>query len=148
MSPEGSTLLFEKTPRGLDRKSLRQFLQTLTAAVAGGRPFTCLITEDAALQKLNASFLGHDYATDVLSFPSIDGARELGEIAISHQRAAEQAASFGHSIETEIQILMLHGALHLLGHDHEKDRGAMRRLEKKWRVELGLPAALIERTRK
>lgn len=148
MSPEGSTLLFERAPRGLDRKTLRQFLQTLTAAVAGGRPFTCLITNDAALRKLNASFLGHDYATDVLSFPSFEGTHELGEIAISHQRAAEQAASFGHAVETEIQILMLHGVLHLLGHDHEKDRGAMRRLEKKWRVELGLPASLIERTRK
>jgi probable rRNA maturation factor len=147
MSPEGSTLLFEKTPRGLDRKSLRQFLQSLATAVAGGRPITCLITNDAALRKLNASFLGHDYATDVLSFPSFEGAHELGEIAISYQRAAEQAASFGHAVETEIQILMLHGALHLLGHDHEKDRGAMRRLEKKWRVELGLPASLSERTR-
>ncbi|MBM3766794.1 MAG: rRNA maturation RNase YbeY [Acidobacteria bacterium] len=148
MSPEGSTLLFEKTPSGLDRKTLRQFLRTLTATVAGERPFTCLITNDASLQRLNVSFLGHDYATDVLSFPSIDGARELGEIAISHQRAAEQAASFGHSIETEIEILMLHGVLHLLGHDHETDRGAMRRLEKKWRVQLSLPASLIERTRK
>jgi len=148
MSPEGSTLLFEKTPRGLDRKTLRQFVKTLTETVADGGTFICLVTNDAELRRLNSTFLGKDYPTDVLSFPSMAGARELGEIAISHQRAAEQAASFGHAIETEIQILMLHGVLHLLGHDHEKDRGAMRRLEKKLREQLGLPPSLIERSRR
>ncbi len=53
-----------------------------------------------------------------------------GEIAISVNRAADQADEFGHDLEQEIEILMLHGALHLLGMDHEKDRGAMARAEK------------------
>lgn len=51
-------------------------------------------------------------------------------------------------METEIEILMLHGVLHLLGHDHETDKGAMRRLESRWRQKLGLPAGLIERARR
>ena len=69
----------------------------------------------------------------------------LGEIAISHHRAAAQAADFGHALEDEIRILMLHGLLHLLGMDHETDRGAMRRAETRWRRRLGLPVGLIER---
>ena len=97
------------------------------------------------MREWNARFLGKDYPTDVLSFPSGAGGLALGEIAISTARAADQAAEYDHSIETEIEILMLHGLLHLLGHDHESDRGAMRRLERKWRETLGLPAGLIER---
>jgi len=71
----------------------------------------------------------------------------LGEIAISFERAKEQAGEFGHSVIQEIEILMLHGLLHLLGMDHEADRGQMSRSERKWRASLGLPAGLIERVR-
>jgi probable rRNA maturation factor len=60
-------------------------------------------------------------------------------------RARAQAREFGHTTEDEVRILMLHGVLHLLGHDHEKDSGRMARLEKRWRRELGLPNGLIER---
>ena len=76
-----------------------------------------------------------------------DGASFLGDIAISLGRARAQAREFGHSIEQEIQILMLHGVLHLCGHDHESDSGAMARAEKRWRASLGLPNGLIERVR-
>ncbi|MCC6389086.1 MAG: rRNA maturation RNase YbeY [Bryobacterales bacterium] len=72
----------------------------------------------------------------------------LGDIAISVERAAEQAAAFGHTIEQEIEILMLHGALHLLGMDHENDRGRMARAESRWRRTLDLPRGLIARARK
>ena len=68
-------------------------------------------------------------------------------MAISVQRAAEQAARHGHDTYTEICILMLHGVLHLLGHDHESDGGRMRRLETRWRKVLNLPTGLIERTK-
>ena len=53
--------------------------------------------------------------------------------------------AFGHTPETEVRILMLHGVLHLLGMDHETDRGGMARAEKRWRKRLGLPNGLIER---
>lgn len=146
MSSDGSTFLFRNAPRGLDRKRLRQFLETLTLSLAAGRAFHCLLANDAELQRLNATFLGNDYPTDVLSFPSVAGEESLGEIAISSQRARAQASEFGHSVETEIEILLLHGVLHLLGHDHESDRGRMKRLERKWRAKLGLPLGLIDRT--
>ena len=71
----------------------------------------------------------------------------LGDIAISLGRARAQAREFGHAIEQEVQILMLHGVLHLMGHDHETDSGAMARAEKRWRAKLGLPNGLIERVR-
>lgn len=148
MSPDGSTFLFRSAPRGLDRKRLRRFQETLTGHLTGGRGFTCLLTTDTELRRLNNTFLGKDYPTDVLSFPSIEGEESLGELAISAPRAKAQAAEFAHPVETEIEILLLHGVLHLLGHDHETDRGAMRRLESRWRQKLGLPAGLIERTRR
>ena len=102
--------------------------------VAQGRPFDCLITGDAELRRLNREFLGKDYPTDVLSFPGPDpaeaaathrrpaAARPLGDIAISFPRARAQARAFGHDTGQEIQILMLHGLLHLLGMDHDDRR--------------------------
>ena len=148
MSSDGSNILFRTAPRGLDRKRLRLFQGTLTTLLTAGRSFTCLLTSDAELRRLNATFLSKDYPTDVLSFPALEGEESLGELAISAPRAKAQAAEFTHPVETEIEILMLHGVLHLLGHDHETDRGAMRRLESRWRQKLGLPAGLIERTRR
>ncbi len=53
--------------------------------------------------------------------------------------------AFGHSVEDEIRILMLHGVLHLAGMDHERDGGRMARAEAAWRRKLGLPPALTER---
>jgi probable rRNA maturation factor len=115
--------------------------------VAGGREFCCLITTDDELTRLNRTFLNKDYATDVLSFPSGIPEGPLGDIAISAERAGEQAQRYGHSIEEEISLLMLHGVLHLLGMDHERDRGRMARAERRWRKDLDLPSALIERVR-
>jgi len=71
----------------------------------------------------------------------------MGDIAVSAGRARAQAREYGHTIEQEIQILMLHGLLHLLGMDHETDGGRMARAEKRWRGALGLPNGLIERAR-
>ena len=145
MSPDGHIVSFRRAGTGLARKDLRSFAETLIDEVTGGRQFECLITDDRELQRLNRTFLGYDYPTDVLSFPSGTAGGFAGEIAISRNRAAEQAANFGHSVDEEIKILMLHGALHLLGMDHEKDRGGMARAEKRWRKRLGLPEGLIER---
>jgi probable rRNA maturation factor len=146
MSPSGNLVLFRRTPAGLRRKPLEDFARTLRDEVAEGREFHCLITGDSELRRLNRQFLGHDYPTDVLSFP-LEGVDALGELAISARRAAEQAREYGHSQMDEIRILMLHGVLHLLGMDHETDRGAMARAETRWRKKLNLPAALIARTR-
>ena len=69
-----------------------------------------------------------------------------GDIAISLATARVQAAALGHDLLTEVKVLILHGMLHLAGHDHERDHGEMLRLEQKLRDELGLTAGLIERT--
>ena len=149
MSPADSEISFFRLPRTVRRKPIQQFRATLHDRVARGRQFACLITTDAALQRLNRTFRRKNYATDVLPFPAGRGYglpdRYLGDVAISWQRALEQASEFGHPIETEIQLLMLHGVLHLLGLDHETDGGRMSRAETRWRRALGLPAGLIER---
>jgi len=147
MSPDGSIILFRRAGKGLPRAELRGFAAQLVMEVAAERQFECLLTDDRELRRLNRSFLGHDYATDVLSFPSGMSGGFLGELAISVDRASEQASEFGHTLTEEIKILMLHGVLHLLGMDHEKDRGAMVRSEKRWRKRFGLPESLIERVR-
>jgi probable rRNA maturation factor len=162
MSPEGSSITFRRVPEEL-RRPVERFARRLQAEVTKGRPFDCLITSDAELRRLNRQFRGEDHATDVLSFPvelplphdQWGGARRgpgqgmalphLGDLAISLPRARSQARAFGHGTEQEIHILMLHGVLHLLGMDHESDRGRMARAEKRWRARLGLPNGLIER---
>jgi probable rRNA maturation factor len=84
---------------------------------------TLVLTDDEQLRTLNAQYLGVDAPTDVLSFPSgeIDpdtGELYLGDVIISLPRAALQAATGGHSVEDELALLVVHGMLHLLGHDH------------------------------
>ena len=118
--------------------------------VAKGKPFDCLITGDAELRRLNREFRGKDYATDVLSFPQrrAPGAESYAISAISPSRSrapAPRRANSATRSKQEIQILMLHGVLHLLGLDHETDHGRMARAEKRWRARLGLPNGLIER---
>jgi|SRR5450432_139014 probable rRNA maturation factor len=163
-SEEGSTVTFRRAPADLRRsdmkRSVERFARMLQAKVAKGRSFDCLIAGDAELRRLNREYRGQDYATDVLSFPAVPSypaapsyraatvrERSLGDIAISLARARSQARQYGHTPEREIQILMLHGVLHLLGMDHETDRGRMARAEKRWRARLGLPNGLIERVR-
>lgn len=113
------------------------------------------IVGDRRMRALNRMFRGVDAATDVLSFPAgPDGpqagrrgrqASPLGDIAIASGVAARQAREQGHAMGTELRILALHGLLHLLGYDHEHDRGEMRRLEDRLRRRAGLPAGLIAR---
>ena len=148
-SPDGSTVTFRRVPAGVRPLALRRFARRLERELCDGRPFDCLITTDAELHRLNRDFRGKDSATDVLSFPVSNprGEVSLGDIAISHHRARSQARDFGHSAETEIRILMLHGVLHLLGMDHETDGGRMARSEKRWRARFHLPNGLIERAR-
>jgi probable rRNA maturation factor len=121
------------------RAELRAFWQELAEAV-GPSSATCLITTDEELRQLNRRFRRKDYATDVLSFPG-----SPGEIAVSFDRATDQALEMGHSVEEELRILMLHGLLHLGGMDHETDSGQMAQTERRWRKKFGLPVGLIER---
>jgi probable rRNA maturation factor len=91
-----------------------------------------VLADDARLHELNRDYLGVDAPTDVLSFPASEtdgseidpetGARYIGDIIISVPYAAKGAAKAGHPLESELQLLVVHGVLHLLGHDHAKPR--------------------------
>jgi len=138
---------------------LSAFLRSAQAAVKLRGRVAVLLTTDREIRRLNRSFRGKNEATDVLSFPAAHPApvsksrpgapareRASGDVAISAETAARQAAEQGHALVVEIKVLLLHGLLHLAGYDHENDEGRMERRERKLRSRLGLPLGLIERT--
>jgi probable rRNA maturation factor len=98
---------------------------------------------DAEIARLNKTYRRKNKTTDVLSFPAqtakrADKSKFLGDIAIAPATARRYAKKNGRSLHSEICVLMLHGILHLLGYDHETDRGQMDRIEHKLRRKLGL----------
>ncbi len=95
---------------------------------------------------MNRQYRGKDEATDILTFElRSPQANTAGDLAISAEIAAANAAELGHSTETELKILILHGLLHLAGYDHETDGGEMQAREVELRQQLKLPVGLIER---
>ena len=131
----------------LAKSGLTRFLRRAREFVGLTGEVEVLLTSDAAIKRLNRDFRGKNKPTDVLSFPAPDEIAEehAGDLAISLDTAARQAASFGHSLGEEVRVLMLHGLLHLKGMDHETDSGEMATREAELRSELKLPATLIER---
>lgn len=131
-------------------RTLARFLGEARAVVRLRGQVTVLLTSDAVLRSFNRRFRGKNKPTDVLSFPAEDEAprreRIAGDLAISVPTARRQATQQGHTLSTEIKVLMLHGLLHLAGYDHEADSGEMERRERRLRTRLGLPGGLIERT--
>ena len=127
-----------------DRRELIAFVAGLRRKLAGGREFAVCIASDAALRQANGRFRGRPEVTDVLSFPEGEGP-DLGSILISAPQARRQARELGHPVDAELKILVLHGLLHLLGYDHERDTGKMKSEESLWRRRLQLPSGLIER---
>ena len=132
--------------------TLARFLALAQSAVRLKGQVSVLLTSDAAIRKLNRQFRFKNKATDVLSFPSepfpgLPASEQMaGDLAISVPTALRQAVGQGHSLSTEVKVLMLHGLLHLSGLDHETDTGQMARKERILRAKLGLPQGLIERT--
>jgi probable rRNA maturation factor len=128
-------------------RTLARFLTLAQAAVRLRGQVTVLLTSDAAMRDLNQRFRGKNRPTDVLSFPASNlvQSQEKGDLAISVETAIRQSVEQGHSLTAEIKVLMLHGLLHLAGHDHETDAGEMQRRERLLRARLKLPQGLIER---
>jgi probable rRNA maturation factor len=92
---------------------------------------TILLTGDRTIRRINRQYRGDDHATDVLAFPADysdpdTGEHYLGDILISYPRAQAQAASGGHPAEEEVQLLVVHGVLHLIGFDHDAPEAAAR----------------------
>ena len=104
------------------------------------------IVSDRRMRALNRQFRGKDAVTDVLSFPS-DQRGFLGDIVIAGGVSTKQAKAAGHTVQTEVRVLALHGLLHLIGYDHESDDGAMARAEMRLRKKAGLKEGLIERAK-
>jgi probable rRNA maturation factor len=125
-------------------RDLGAWLARAAPARARGEVTVALVS-DGRMRALNRAFRGKDFATDVLSFPAGSPPPFLGDIVIATGVARRQAAEAGHSIGTEFRILALHGLLHLLGYDHERDKGQMKRLEARLRRAAGLEDGLIER---
>ena len=95
------------------------------------RELDVLLTTDVQIQKLNQKYLKHNWIPDVLAFPQEDD-KYLGDIVISVETARRQAQDYGHDLLTELQYLMIHGILHLLGYDDKKPgkRKLMRQRER------------------
>jgi len=132
---------------------LGRWLRTIAPVRARGTVSIALVS-DARVRALNRRYRGVNHTTDVLSFPATATRRAtshgpqifvLGDIVIARGVARRQAREAGHSELTEWRVLALHGLLHLLGYDHERDGGRMRRAETRLRRRAGLPGGLIER---
>jgi probable rRNA maturation factor len=134
--------------RSLGKRDLNRFLAAAVEALGLAGEFSVLLTGDDRLRTLNRQYRGIDKPTDVLSFPaSPEAGTGGGDLAISLDVASEQAANYGHTLQMEVKILILHGLLHLAGYDHESDQGQMRRRETRLRKQFALPAGLVERSR-
>ncbi|MBR2279645.1 MAG: rRNA maturation RNase YbeY [Ruminococcus sp.] len=119
----------------------------------GPAEISVTFTDNEEIRKLNAQYRNIDAATDVLSFPMGEngqydtnletGAKILGDIVISVEKAVEQAEAYGHSLQREVAYLTAHSVLHLLGYDHVENLEKVRMREKEELVmdQLGLPAS-------
>jgi len=144
-------------------RGLSRWLVGVAPARARGVVSIALVS-DQRVRALNRQYRGIDRPTDVLSFPADwprsarsrresaaapggrnSAAKFLGDIVIARGVARRQARQLGHAESTELKVLALHGLLHLLGYDHERDNGAMARLERRLRRRGGLREGLIER---
>ena len=90
--------------------------------MAGSAELSVLLVGADHIKRLNARFAGNDYATDVLAFPMMEDEEVtsvLGDIVIAPEVAKENAQRLGHSLDEELEVLLVHGILHLLGYDHQ-----------------------------
>ena len=168
--PEGDTLrvrISDERGRPVRAASLGPWLARVAPARARGLVSVALVS-DGRVRALNRAYRRKDYATDVLSFPAFVRSKDarasarqarpqasspqppasspfLGDIVIARGVARRQAREAGHPESTEVRILALHGLLHLLGYDHERDHGRMLRVERRLRRKGGLGEGLIER---
>jgi probable rRNA maturation factor len=143
--------------RALPAAGLARWLREVAPPRACGLVGVALVSDTRA-RALNRRYLGRDYAPDVLSFsggapvPAPAVARRspphLGDIVIARGVARRQARAAGHDERVELRVLALHGLLHLLGYDHERDDGAMGRVERRLRRKGGLREGLGERARR
>jgi len=160
--PRLRVLVADERGRPLPARGLAGWLRRVAPARARGVVSVALVS-DRRVRALNGTYRRKDAVTDVLSFPafarsgtgraSVRRASNrrpvpnpfLGDIVIARGVAKRQAREARHTEQTELRVLALHGLLHLLGYDHERDNGQMMRLERRLRRRGGLGEGLIER---
>jgi probable rRNA maturation factor len=120
----------------VDATRLRRVLKGAAAVLRVSGEVTLVLAGDGTLRRLNREYRRRDRPTDVLSFTGSGGREGLGDIVISLKTAERNARGEGRRLSQELDILALHGFLHLLGYDHETDDGAMDRLEGRLRRRL------------
>jgi len=128
-------------PNDLIERAVKAALENQSEALDS--ELTIVLTDNAQIQELNRDYLGIDAPTDVLSFPASEidpetGARYIGDIIISMPYAAKSAKTAGHPVEAEVQLLVVHGILHLLGHDHANPKEKA----KMWKAQAGILESL------
>ena len=125
------------------RRPLEDFLHRVERELGlGATDVTICFVSDTEIARMNQAYRKKRGATDVLSFPAEKRPRPrkayLGDIAIAPETARRYAKKNGRTLNSELRVLILHGVLHLMGYDHETDRGQMNRIENKLRQRFGL----------
>ncbi len=121
-------------------------LEKIASFLAPTQIIELVLVSDETMREINRDLRNCDHATDVLSFPlEAIPHTPLGSVVINAPLAQENALKLGHSLENEIALLFIHGVLHLLGYDHEKDQGEQRQKEGELIKVFDLPLSLIER---
>ena len=118
------------SPAGVSEWASRLLVLARVPPGGGSSVLSVLLCGDARMRGLNRQWRGLDRPTDVLSFPSGEKGF-LGDLVVDVPYAARQARRLGHPVSREVQLLLAHGILHLLGHDHETDDGKMFRLQRR-----------------
>jgi len=129
-------LLNRQRRRAVRPERLRRLLEEAARALGVSGEVALVLTRDPALRALNSRYRGKDKPTDVLSFPGPGGSAGLGDIVVSVDTAERNARRLGRTLLRELDVLALHGFLHVLGYDHETDDGTMDRLERRLRRKL------------
>ena len=105
-----------------------------------------ILTDNTEIQEINKTTRNQDKPTDVLSFPYVEmPGMPIGSIVISTDFVEQYSSLYEHSYNEELTLLFLHGALHLIGFDHEIDNGEHREKEKELITHFNLPKSLIVR---
>lgn len=132
----GIVVIDRQRKRRIAHARLRRVVLGAGRAMKAGGEVALVLTGDRAVRALNRRYRGQDKPTDVLSFPGPGGELGLGDIVISVETAARNAREYGRTVPQELDILALHGFLHVLGYDHETDDGTMDRIERRLRRRL------------
>ncbi len=129
-------IILKKNLPGATSAMLERFLARAQRAAGLRGEVNVLVAGSREIRELNRLYRGLDKATDVLSFPGEGGEAGLGDIVISVPTAAKNARGLGRTLAQELDVLALHGFLHVLGYDHETDDGTMDRIEGRLRKRL------------